>query len=323
MKPDAPSWPGVRADAERFPPKTCRSTSTRCCARIPRRGAGWRDVPAEARSARKRDGLAPAARCDRPVAMRKPVILITGAGGEIGHGLVTRPGGVRPADRHARRRAARHGAGAARRARVHRVDHRRGPARPRCWPSSRSIWCSTSRRCCRRAPSSRRSPRTTSTSRARSTCSSSRSSKANRTAGRSCSSTPRRSPPTACRDSTTKAARRPGARGRLRASDDDVRVQQAVLRAARALLRAALQAAGGGRGARASTSGACGFPGLISAVTVPSGGTSDYAPEMIHAAARGRAVRVLRPARHDDPVHGDARRDRRAADAGGGAARAR
>jgi nucleoside-diphosphate-sugar epimerase len=29
------------------------------------------------------------------------------------------------------------------------------------------------------------------------------------------------------------------------------------------------------------------FPGLISAVTVPSGGTSDYAPEMVHAAARG------------------------------------
>lgn len=31
------------------------------------------------------------------------------------------------------------------------------------------------------------------------------------------------------------------------------------------------------------------FPGLISAQTVPSGGTSDYAPEMIHAAARGEA----------------------------------
>src|SRR3954470_23380259 len=29
------------------------------------------------------------------------------------------------------------------------------------------------------------------------------------------------------------------------------------------------------------------FPGLISADTVPSGGTSDFAPEMIHAAARG------------------------------------
>jgi len=31
------------------------------------------------------------------------------------------------------------------------------------------------------------------------------------------------------------------------------------------------------------------FPGLISALTMPAGGTSDYAPEMIHAAARGQA----------------------------------
>ena len=30
------------------------------------------------------------------------------------------------------------------------------------------------------------------------------------------------------------------------------------------------------------------FPGLISALTTPSGGTSDFAPEMIHAAARGQ-----------------------------------
>src|SRR6266568_5051663 len=30
------------------------------------------------------------------------------------------------------------------------------------------------------------------------------------------------------------------------------------------------------------------FPGLISAVTIPSGGTSDYAPEMLHAAAEGK-----------------------------------
>lgn len=30
------------------------------------------------------------------------------------------------------------------------------------------------------------------------------------------------------------------------------------------------------------------FPGLISAHTVPSGGTSDYGPEMIHAAAQGK-----------------------------------
>ena len=31
------------------------------------------------------------------------------------------------------------------------------------------------------------------------------------------------------------------------------------------------------------------FPGLISAFTTPSGGTSDYAPEMLHAAARNVA----------------------------------
>ncbi len=31
------------------------------------------------------------------------------------------------------------------------------------------------------------------------------------------------------------------------------------------------------------------FPGLISAMTLPAGGTSDYAPEMIHAAAKGEA----------------------------------
>ena len=38
------------------------------------------------------------------------------------------------------------------------------------------------------------------------------------------------------------------------------------------------------------------FPGLISAVTVPSGGTSDYAPEMLHAAARGeRYTCFVRP----------------------------
>lgn len=31
------------------------------------------------------------------------------------------------------------------------------------------------------------------------------------------------------------------------------------------------------------------FPGLISAVTVPTGGTSDYGPEMLHNAAQGKA----------------------------------
>jgi threonine 3-dehydrogenase len=33
------------------------------------------------------------------------------------------------------------------------------------------------------------------------------------------------------------------------------------------------------------------FPGLISSETLPTGGTTDYAPEMIHAAAAGRAYR--------------------------------
>jgi nucleoside-diphosphate-sugar epimerase len=35
------------------------------------------------------------------------------------------------------------------------------------------------------------------------------------------------------------------------------------------------------------------FPGLISAFTVPTGGTSDYGPEMIHAAAQGRPYRCF------------------------------
>jgi nucleoside-diphosphate-sugar epimerase len=35
------------------------------------------------------------------------------------------------------------------------------------------------------------------------------------------------------------------------------------------------------------------FPGLISAVTIPSGGTSDFAPEMIHAAAKGESYRCF------------------------------
>jgi nucleoside-diphosphate-sugar epimerase len=35
------------------------------------------------------------------------------------------------------------------------------------------------------------------------------------------------------------------------------------------------------------------FPGLISAMTLPAGGTSDYAPEMIHAAAKGEAYQCF------------------------------
>ncbi len=42
------------------------------------------------------------------------------------------------------------------------------------------------------------------------------------------------------------------------------------------------------------------FPGLISAFTTPSGGTSDYAPEMIHAASRGRPYACF--VRHDTRI---------------------
>ena len=35
------------------------------------------------------------------------------------------------------------------------------------------------------------------------------------------------------------------------------------------------------------------FPGIISALTIPSGGTSDYAPEMIHSAAQGKGYETF------------------------------
>ncbi|MGE0479893.1 MAG: NAD-dependent epimerase/dehydratase family protein [Phycisphaerae bacterium] len=37
------------------------------------------------------------------------------------------------------------------------------------------------------------------------------------------------------------------------------------------------------------------FPGLLSALTTPTGGTSDYAPEMIHSAAQGKPYRCFVP----------------------------
>ncbi|MGE3163420.1 MAG: NAD-dependent epimerase/dehydratase family protein [Planctomycetota bacterium] len=43
------------------------------------------------------------------------------------------------------------------------------------------------------------------------------------------------------------------------------------------------------------------FPGLISAVTTPSGGTSDYAPEMLHAAAQGVRYECFVPAEEQIP----------------------
>ena len=62
--------------------------------------------------------------------IRKPVVLITGADGEIGHGLITRLArdGTRE-DRHARRQPARARAGTPGSARVHGLDPRHLAAR--------------------------------------------------------------------------------------------------------------------------------------------------------------------------------------------------
>ncbi len=78
-------------------------------------------------------------------------------------------------------------------------------------------------------------------------------------------------------------------RGRLQPADDDVRLQQALLRAARPLLRPVLQAARRRARRRPRRLPLPALPGLISAMTMPAGGTSDYAPEMIHAAAKGES----------------------------------
>ncbi len=64
------------------------------------------------------------------------------------------------------------------------------------------------------------------------------------------------------------------------------------------------------------------FPGLISAATQPAGGTSDYASEMIHAAAKGEPYACFVRPDTRIPVHGDAGCLRGAAQAGRCAARA-
>ncbi len=63
------------------------------------------------------------------------------------------------------------------------------------------------------------------------------------------------------------------------------------------------------------------FPGLISAMTVPAGGTSDYAPEMIHAAAKGEPYACFVRPDTRIPFMAMPDGDRRAAGAGGRAAR--
>ena len=64
------------------------------------------------------------------------------------------------------------------------------------------------------------------------------------------------------------------------------------------------------------------FPGLISAMTVPVRRHVRLRAGNDPRRRQRRALRLLRPSGHDDSVHGDAGRRRRAAGAGRGAARA-
>ena len=191
--------------------------------------------------------------------IRKPVVLITGASGEIGHGLIERLAqDGQPADRHARPEAARAEAGGARPAAVRGLDPRRPPARadpgrvrgragvpPRGAPvDARRVHADDG------APGQRRGHAAPARVRA----------EGGRVAraARSCSSTRARSPPTGCPTSQTKARAGRVAEDLWNAPDHDVRLQQALLRASRPLLLAATTSSSRPRTWRArSTSGAC------------------------------------------------------------------
>ena len=241
--------------------------------------------------------------------MRKPVILITGAGGEIGHGLIARlaAGSTSPPHRHHRSQSARARARGARAAGVHRIDPRSRTCSSACSPSSRSTPSSIWRRFCRRARSSRRSRRIRSTSKARSPCWSSRS-REGESHGR---------PVTFVYPSSIAAyglpdlePRRPARachRGSVRLADDDVRLQQAVLRAARTVLRDATTSSSRPIRRAARVDFRCvRFPGLISAATAAVGRHVRLRAGDDSCCGARRAIRVFRPAGHADSVHGHA-----------------
>ncbi len=94
-----------------------------------------------------------------------------------------------------------------------------------------------------------------------------------------------------------------------------VRLQQALLRAPWKLPEPALQAALRAEKPVMIDFRSLRFPGLISAFTLPSGGTSDYAPEMVHAAAKRRDLPLFVAPEVTHPLHGHARRHPRPPDA--------
>ena len=254
--------------------------------------------------------------------MRKSVVLITGAGGEIGHGLISRlvergRSSIVTLDLNPLEPALAQ-AGAAR---VHRLDHRRAPARSdplgvrdRDRLSSGRVAVDALRvHAGHRASGERRGhaePARVLAARGRIA----------RAAGHvPVSLVDCRLRAAGCGD---QAPRRQGQGGRVQHAAtmygcNKLYCEQLGRYYARFYKQLAAEPQSGRVDFRAVR-----FPGLISAMTVPSGGTSDYAPEMIHAAAQGRAVRLLRAAGHAHPVHGDAGRRGCAARAGGGADRA-
>ncbi len=257
--------------------------------------------------------------------LRKPVVLITGAGGEIGHGLIT-PARARPAasassrstsSRSTPRLAAsctREFTGSILDDRAARAHPRRVRGRPRLPPRGAAL-----------DARSEFTPVTAHQVNVEGTLTPARvRPEAGRVAraARGVRLSVARSPPTAC-----PTSRREGRAGRVQ-EDEWTRRRRRCTAAtsctasssARYYARHYKQLAAETLSGQRVDFRCVRFPGLISAVTVPSGGTSDFAPEMIHAAARGEAVRLLRAAGHAHPVHGDARRGRGAAAAGGRAA---
>ncbi len=104
---------------------------------------------------------------------------------------------------------------------------------------------------------------------------------------------------------------RQGHRGRVRDADDDVRLQQALLRAARPLLRPSLQAALGRAAGRPGGLPLRAFPGTHQRDDRAVGRHERLRAGDDPRGGEGRAVCVLRPSGHADPLHGDAGRRRR------------
>ena len=189
----------------------------------------------------------------------------------------------------ARRAAARPRARALLRGRPGRRHPRPASARPAPAASSRSRSSSTWPRSSRPGPSSSPRRRTRSTSRARSTCSASPLEEA-RSHGRPVKFLfPSSIAVYGLPDSRGQARGRARRRAPVARARDHVRVQQALLRSTSgATSRATIASSPRRHGPSGVDFRALRFPGLISAFTLPSGGTSDYAPEMVHAAAQGR-----------------------------------